>query len=330
MKSLKSLGLVVGVLLAVGVAGTAGYMLIEGWSFFDSLYMTVTTLTTVGYGEVHPLDTKGRVFTTFLIVIGVGGMLYTLTSIVQFAVEGQLTGAVGRRRMKQRIDAIKKHYILCGYGRVGRQIAEELKREGIPLVVIDVNPESVALAAADGLLTVNGNATRDEVLLAAGIERAKGLIAATAEDPDNIYVTLSAHGLRPDLFIVARSNWPESEAKFRRAGANRVISPYAIGGRRMAMLAVRPIAVDFIDTIMHGKGHDWVLEEIGVTSEWTQDAPKLGQVVDRHLPGASILAIVRQDGEVVASPAPDIIIGEGDRLVVLGTRRQLRSTERIQ
>jgi voltage-gated potassium channel len=218
------------------VVGVVGYRVIEGWSFIDALYMTVITITTVGFMEVHPLYPAGRIFTIFLTIGGVGGALYSLTAIVQYVLEGHLGTTLGRRHMKARIGNLKEHYILCGYGRVGEEIAHTFSQEEVPLVIIDNHEATLAQAEKQGYLCLLADATSDVVLKEAGVERARGLVAAVDSDSENTYITLSARALRPDLFISARYSGVEAKSKLEKAGANRVISPYAIGGHRLAAL----------------------------------------------------------------------------------------------
>jgi voltage-gated potassium channel len=312
--------------VAVVAVGVLGYMLIEGWEFFDALYMVVTTITTVGFGEIKPLSTQGRAFTMVLIVLGAGTMLYTLSAVVHFAVVGELTRRVWRRRMHRRIDQLSEHVVLCGYGRVGRQIALEFQREQVPFVVVDVKETSLLAASDDGCLFVQGNAANDDVLLEAGVKRARALVTAVDSDVDNVYVTLSARGLNPNLLIIARSGREDAEAKLRRAGADRVISPYHIGGRRMAMLALRPLAVDFVDTVMHDRATELLLEEIDVGPR----SPLVGQTLEttrRAEAQAAVILAVKQNGRLITNPPADLVLGAGDQLVVMGPPGALRAIE---
>jgi voltage-gated potassium channel len=230
------------VLVIIVSIGVIGYMVIERWSFIDALYMTILTITTVGYGEVHTLSQGGRVFSVVLMVGGVGGALYTLSLFIQYLLEGQFGITLRRRRMKTEIAKLKEHFILCGYGRMGQEIAHTFNDEGIAFVVIENSQESAARAGEDGYLYLQGDATNDEVLKEARIESARGLVAAVGSDVDNTFITLSARGLCPGLFITARACSPGVEGKLKRAGANRIVSPHNIGGRRMAMLALHPEA----------------------------------------------------------------------------------------
>jgi len=219
-------------LLAVVAFGVLGYMVVEGWSFLDALYMTVTTMTTVGFREVHPLSDGGRVYTIFVVLFGVGVALYILTTVVQILVEGELAHALGVRRMTARIEGLRDHYILCGFGRVGEEIASEFSQRGVPLVIVENNPEAIERAQRHEYLLVEGDATQDAILEKAGIYRARVLMAASDSDAGNTYITLTAKALKPDLFVVARVGQPASEARVLRAGADRVISPYGLAGRR--------------------------------------------------------------------------------------------------
>jgi voltage-gated potassium channel len=317
----------IGALVLIVIIGVAGYRVIEGWSFIDALYMTVITITTVGFTEVHPLSFAGRIFTIFLIIGGVGGALYTLTTIVQYILEGQFGITMGRRRMKTRIARLKGHFILCGYGRVGEEIARAFSEERAPFVVIDHNEERLAKAEKDGYTFLLADATSDEVLKEAGIERARGLVAALGSDTDNTYITLSARGLRPDLFIEARSSGREAEVKLKRAGADRIISPHIIGGHRMAMLALRPAVVDFIDTVTYRPGRELQLENVDVA----RGSHLVGQTMKhvRDQEGITVLAMRKQSGKLLANPPDKEIIEDGDRLIVIGTPKRLAALESI-
>jgi len=315
------------VLLLLTAVGTAGYTLLEGWPLFDSLYMTVTTLATVGYGEVHPLDQRGRIFTLLFIMVGVGTTLYILTSMVVYVVEGHLGKSVGRHRMERAIARLSNHFVICGYGRVGQEIALEFRREQVDFVVIDINEASLTQAEQDGYLTIHGSPAADEVLQRARIDAAQGLIVAMDNDAENIYVTLSARVLRPDLYIVSRANQPASESKVKRAGANRVISPYRVGGKQMAMLALRPVSVDFVNTVLQGLNMELVLEDIQVSVS----SPLLGLTLDElrrtFIPEGSVLALKR-GSRVTLNPQPETVLESGDQLAVIGTPPQLKALER--
>ena len=322
----------VSALVIIIAAGAIGYIIIEGWSFIDALFMTVITITTVGYEEVHPLSAGGRIFSIFLIIGGIGSAIYVSTSIVQFLIEGELGITLlgitlGRRRMERRIAKLKDHFILCGYGRIGQEIARIFTEEGAPFVVIDKDQEGIATANKDGHLYVLADATDDEALKEAGIERAHGLVIALGSDADSVYITLSARGLHPDLFIEARASDSAAEAKLKKAGATRIISPYSLGARRMAELALRPGIVDFIDTIVSRRGQEFELENIAVGN----DSALVGLTTEetRQRTKANILAISRRRGKMVANPSAEETIQAGDMLITLGTREQLTALEEI-
>jgi len=313
--------------IIIVVIGTIGYEVIEGWSLLDSVYMTITTITTVGFGEVHPLSDAGRIFSIFLIIGGVGGALYILTTLMGYILEGQFGITMGRRRMKTKIAKLKKHFILCGYGRVGQEIALTFSEEGVPFVIISNDEEHVAKAEKEGYLAIFGDATSDDALKEAGIKQARGLVAAVGSDTDNTFITLSAREARPDLFIEARSSSPESEGKLRRAGADRVISPHTIGGRRMAMLALRPAVVDFIDTVTYGPGRELQLENVDVAGGSSLIGKTMEQA--RSQVDITVLAMRKKSGELIANPPGEEIIEDGDRLIVIGTKQRLSALERI-
>jgi voltage-gated potassium channel len=327
MNSLRRLIWSIGALVAIVVIGVIGYMVIEGWSFLDAIYMTITTITTVGFREVHPLSDAGRIFSIFIIIGGVGGALYVLTTVMGYILEGQFGITVGRQRMKNRIARLKDHFILCGYGRVGQAIARAFSEEEVPFVIIANNEEHIAKAEKDGYLYIFGDATSDEVLKEAGIERAHGLVSAVGSDTDNTFITLSARELRPDIFIEARSSGPESESKLRRAGADRIISPHAIGGRRMAIMALRPAVVDFIDTVTYGPGRELQLENVDMAS----GSPLIGQTMEqaRSQVGITVLAMRKKSGKLLANPPGEEVIEDGDRLIVIGTKKRLAALESL-
>lgn len=314
------------VIVAVMLVGTLGYVLIEGWSVVDAVYMTITTMATVGFGEIHPLSQNGRLFTIGLIILGVGGALYLLTAMMQFVFEGHLGRNLERRRMQRRIEHLREHFILCGFGRVGRQVAHDFESAGVSFIVIDVNQTSLDAAGEGGYLCVRGDAADDETLRRAGIERARGLVTCVNSDADNIFVTLSARALRSDLFIVARGNNDDAAPKLRRAGADRVVSPYSIGGRQMAMLATRPAAVELIDRVLSHADVDLLLEDFTVRPGSPLVGKTVRQVGRDIAPGVLILAIRRQ-ANLVTQPPADAAVGVGDELVAFGTSAQLRALE---
>jgi len=309
---------------ALLVLGVAGFMLIEGWSFLDALYMTVTTITTVGFREVQPLSDGGRIFTIFLILFGVGVAFYILTTLVATVVEGDLGLALGVRRMKGRIEALSDHYILCGFGRVGEEISREFADRKIPFVIVESVPESLERARKKGYLVVEGDASTDATLLEAGAQRARCLLAASDSDAGNTYIVLAAKALNPRLFVVARAGQPVSEERVRRAGADRVISPYSIGGRRMALSALQPLVLDFIDSLAAGRHGEQILAEIAVTDE----SGLAGLTIEGcfiNCPGATVLALQKATGPIQVGPRPSTVLEVGDRLMVLGDEEDLEA-----
>lgn len=255
-------------LLVITVVGVLGYMVFEGWSFTEALYMTVISVTTAGYKEVRPLDTTGQLWTMALLITGVGTLFYAAVSSVELVVEGTIRGYFGRRRMEAAINKLNGHYILCGYGRFGRQVAREFANDGVPFVVVEQNPETVEECVEEGFLVLLGEASDDDMLEAAGVRWARGLVAAVNSDADNVFVVLSARKLNPKLHIVARASSDESAAKLEIAGADRTLSPYAVGGRRLASLATQPLVVDFLDVVTRGEeGIEFRLEEFRVPEE---------------------------------------------------------------
>jgi voltage-gated potassium channel len=315
------------ILASIIAAGTIGYMLIEGWTPLDSIYMTVITVSTVGFGEVHPLSEAGRIFTIILIIGGVSGALFVFSALIDYVIEGRMGIARRKRHMKAKIAELKDHFILCGYGRVGEEVARIFTEEGVPFVTIDSRPENIALAEEQGYLCLLGDATSDKVLLEAGIERARALVAAVGSDVDNTYIVLSARGMRPDLFIEARASTKEAEAKLKTAGANRIVAPNSIGARRMALLAIRPTVADFIDTVSFRRGRELQMENIVVPDS----SPLVGQTVAsiRQQSRANILAINRKSGKLLTNPGDEESIELGDRLIIMGTAEQLTTLESL-
>jgi voltage-gated potassium channel len=312
-------------LLLAMLFGTLGYMVIEGWSLGDSAYMMIITLATIGYGEVRPLSSIGRVFTSILILIGVAVLSYAFTTVMGTFFEGHLTRQWERRRMEKRVQQLTGHYILCGYGRVGWQIARELLRERESLVIVDTDQRSLDQATAAGLPIVAGSASDDDILHAAGIERAKGLITAVSSDAENVFITISARALRPDLPIIARVTQDETAAKLRRAGATHVVSPFAIAGHQMAMLAARSSTVSMMDLFSHDEDDLAVVEVRIDTDSALANLPLVDarNHFDRDL---TILGL-RRAGRMLAPPPEDLPLQPGDLFAVCGTRDQIRTIE---
>jgi voltage-gated potassium channel len=315
-------------LIAVLAGGTAGYMLVEGWNVWDAFYMTVTTVATVGYGEVHPLSPRGRLFTVVLIFGGVGTALYTVTLLATMIVEGGLHRRLEQRRAARMLEHIKDHFIVCGYGRIGSIIASELHQQGVPLAVIERDPARVRQAVDRGWLALEADASREEVLARAGIHRARGLITAVGTDAENVFTVLTARVMRPDLFIIARVESDDAEHKLRRAGADRVISPYQIGATQMVQTALRPAVVDFFHLATSSDRLDLSMEQVQIKN----DSPLANQtIVDagiRQRFGVIVVGIKRAAGGMDFNPPPEAVMRSGDELVVLGRTENVKALEK--
>ncbi len=312
-----------GILLAIVIAvGVAGYMLIDGWNFLDSFYMVIMTIATVGYGEVHPQGPPGRIFTSALIVIGVATMLYSFGVFASTLTDNALGEYRRQRRLQHELDRLRDHFIICGYGRIGTQIVAEFEDHKVPYVVIDQTEEAVERIRAENRLHIEGDASKEEILKQAGIERARGLISAVDSDERAVYIVLAARAFNPNLYIVARAGRPDSIRRLELAGATRTISPYVMAGHRMAELAIRPAMVDVLDTLHHGEAGIGV-EELVVTP----DTKILGKTLEESglLAGdaARVLAVRGRDGSVTVNPAASTRLEEGDLVIALGTEDQL-------
>ncbi len=306
----------------VSVLGTLGYMLIEGWTLLEAVYMTAMTLTTVGFHEVRPLSPEGQIFTILLLVSGVSVFFYLIGAFGQFVVSGQLRDYLRSRRMSDEIDRMRQHYIVCGYGHVGRQVAEDLEAWGGQCVVVEVDPPEDG--TLDHTLHLVGDATQDQVLEAAGIERAAGLVVSTRDDATNVFITLTARALNPELVIVARSNLPSTDQKLRNAGATHVISPYTIAGRRIATQLLYPSITAFLDELVHVSGTDLSMDELRVLPNSGLAGATLAGAEIRSRIGANVIAVRREGSpKVVTNPPPDYQMEPGDVLVVLATPEQM-------
>ena len=306
-------------LLALLVYGTAGYMLLEGYGFLDALFMTVITVSTVGFEEVRRLDAAGEAFTISVIAFGVIDFLYTFGVLVELLSSGEWQRHRRARRVQRRLDDLRDHVIVCGYGRTGRQAVFELTQSQQTFVVIEWNPDGLASVEQDRVLHVLGDASSDEVLGRAGIRRARALISAVDSDERNVYIVLTARTLRPDLYIVARSSHPDSAEKLRRAGADRVVSPYTLSGRRMAALAMQPAVVDTFDLLVGGADSSMRVEELVVGAV----GGKGRTAADLRRSGAVLLALRSGDGALRVGPGDEETLRPDDIVVAMGTRDQL-------
>lgn len=306
--------------------GTTGYMLLADTTFVDGLYMTVITITTVGYGEIVPLSPMGKIFTMILILLGVGFVLYVFGKITEIVVEGGLRNILGRMKMQKKMSRMSDHFIVCGFGRIGNVICKILNENNRPFLVIESDPEVVQPIRDMGYLVLEGKAANDDILGEAGIQRAKGLIATASSDADNVYIALSARGLKPDLYIMARSSGQEgAETKLLRAGADKVISPYFIGATRMAQLLLRPTVMDFLDLTIGAGGLGLRLEELSLRKRSHCAGQSLLDSQIRKRFDLIVVAIKRAGGNMLFNPNPQTILEAGDTLVVLGDLANIKA-----
>jgi voltage-gated potassium channel len=312
-------------LATVLLIGTFGFVVIEGFPWFDALYMAVTTITTVGYMEVHPLHTAGRIFNTFLILIGVSTLFFAVGVMTQSIIELELTGYFPKRRMKRMIEKLNDHFIVCGFGRVGRAAAAELKRAGVPFIILDRAEAKVERAMQEGMIAALGDSTFDNNLRDVGIERARGLVAALATDADNLFLVLSAKSLNPHLHVASRVIEEEAEQKFRRAGADAVFMPYNMAGSRLAQSILRPHVVEFLEVATAESELKVSIEQVKVGSHSEFVDKSIRQMELRKQVGVIVLAVRRADGQMLFNPDPDTLIQPGDYLIAMGNEEQLRN-----
>jgi voltage-gated potassium channel len=331
MEILRRRALIFAALMGTLIAfGTVGFIIIEHYHWFDALYMTVITLTTVGYYEVKALSTAGRAFNMVLLLVGVNTILFGMGMLTSTIFELQLDHYFARKRTKRMIDSLNGHYIICGFGRVGRGAAMELLRSGQPIVVVDNDEDRIEMVMKSGMLGVLADATKDETLRGVGIEKARGLVAALATDADNLFLTLSAKTLSPLLNVATRVNDDESDSKLRRAGADVVISPYGVTGTRLAQAMVRPHVTQFLDHAMFDAGVDLGIEQLRIDegSEFAQRSLRDLKELRKSY-GISVLAIRRGSGQMVFNPDADAEIHPGDHLIVMGKNSSLQQVEKL-
>lgn len=315
---LRRLRAVTGIFLGILLIGIIGYQAVSGMSATDALYMTVITVTTVGFGEVVPLDPAGKMLTVFLIVGGVGSVSYAAVTAAEFVVEGHLGKYIERRRMQRSIDSLSGHVIVCGYGRVGRHLVEALASDGAGVVVVETDPDKLHELDEHAILRVAGDATQEHMLEDAGLLRARAVVACVNTDADNVLITLTAKGLRPEATIIARAKADENESKLLRAGADRVILPSSIGGRRIASLLTRPVVSDFLEGLGVG-GADLTLDEIPVKRGGELADVRLRDADLRERWGVTVLAVKHEsDHKMDTHPSAEMVLRGGDVLVVMG------------
>ncbi len=312
-------------LVIVLTVGVIGYMTLEGWSLLDAFYMTIITISTVGYSELHPQTVEGRLFTAALIVVGVGTMLFGFGVFAETLADNSFGVFRRQRRMESRLAALRDHFIVCGYGRIGTQVVIEFEEHDVPYVIIDRGEEPLERLHKEQRLHIEGDAASEELLKQAGIERAKGLVCAVDSDERAVYIVLAARALNAKLYIIARAGYPESIRRLELAGADRVISPYRMAGHLMAELAVRPALVDILDTLHHGES-EIGLEEVLVTPRTAAIGKTVAEAGLLESSRAQLLAVRRRNGSLHVNPPADLRLEEGDLLIALGSEPQLQAT----
>lgn len=325
----KRLRNLLGAISIVLATGTLGFHFIEAYPWLDAFYMTLTTITTVGYGEIHPLSTKGRLFNCLLIFFGIGIMFQLIGTIAQGFIEREFSSLFDSQKKKRMIDQLKDHFIVCGFGRVGRGAALEMQRSGVPFVVCDRNEDRVERAIKMGMLAVVADATRDESLRDLHIERAKGLVAALATDADNMFLILSAKTLNPLLNTAARANEEEAEQKLKRAGADRVLAPYYLTGHRLAQSILKPHVQEFFDIFTRDIGLKASVEQVRIADDSELSGKSLKEIQLRRELGVIVLAIRRDNGEMQFNPPAEATLHCGDCLIVMGEAANLRRLESL-
>jgi len=303
--------------------GTIGYIWFEHWDWLDALFMTVSTLTTVGYGEVHPLSSAGRLYTIVLLLVGVGLFIYIVSDMAEIFLEANPTAIFGLRRMKKQIAQLTDHQIVCGFGRTGAEVCKHFFATKVPFVVIEADALQVKKAEELGMLVLQGDASADDMLLTAGVEKASGIVCALPDDTANTFIALSARALNSGITIVSRSANPGSDAKMKLAGAHMVISPYVICGRRMATAVTHPLVMEFLDVVMHSPGYDLRMEQVIIGHHSELVGTTLGSAHVKRISGAMVLAM-KQDGKLITNPPTEMVFKEGDILIALGAEEELR------
>ncbi len=316
-------------LMLAGVVtfGTVGYMLIEGWNVWDALYMTVISVTTAGYREVHPLSRRGELFTMVVLTVGVATVLYSFSFVMARLVEGDLESRWVRRRRERMLDELTNHFIICGFGRMGLIIAQEFVRQNVPFVIIERDSDRMQQAVDAGFLAVEADASSEQVLKRVQIDRARGFIAAVSTDAENVYAVLTARLLRPDLYIIGRAETEDAKGKLVRAGADRVVSPYQIGGLQLAQTALRPAVVDFVQIATSSENLELNMEQVEIAEGSVLAGQSIVKANLRQRFGVVVVGIQRSDGRMEFNPSPDAVMRAGDHLVVLGHLDKLRELD---
>jgi len=318
----------VGLSIVLILGGSLGYMVIEGWNFFDSLYMTVITIATVGYSEIHEVSVAGRTFTLMLIFLGVGYFLYVASGLIQILVEGRIRHVLGRHKLHRRIKHLKNHYSVCGYGRIGRALTRHLTQRYLDVVVIEQSKERLVRMDEDGILYLMGEATSEEMLIKAGARKAKGIVTAVGTDADNVFLVLIAKQINPDIFVVARASQNATKKTLEAAGADKVVSPYDLGARRMAHAILRPTVIEFLEMAFADDATDVQVEELPVSVGSRLNGVTLMESGIRQKYNLIIITIKKADGNMHFNPGADARIEANDTVIVVGQGRDLKRLER--
>ncbi len=329
MSTRHRIELALSVLGIIMFIGTAGFHVIEGWSWFDGFYMTLTTMTAIGYGEIHPLTHTGRVFNSFVIVCSITAAAFAIATISQALLEFEFGKALGRRRMGRELAKLSGHYIICGAGRVGRTVARQLRARDQSCVMIERDPARARWADDEKIPVIIGNASSEEILRKARIDTALGFVSAVTSDAENIYIVLTARGLRPDMKILARASEEEAASKLLRAGATEVLSPYHFVGHRMAQLLLRPNVLDFVDAAFGRERLDFEIAEVKISVASSLIGKKLGESEIPRQAGVIVLALRNAEGKMIFNPPLDSVIQQDDCLIVIGGDEQLRRLESL-
>ncbi|MBW1714557.1 MAG: potassium channel protein [Deltaproteobacteria bacterium] len=317
------------IFLILLLSGIFGYMYLEGWDLLDSLYMTIITLSTVGYGEVREIGPGGRVFTVLLIIFGVSIITYTVSLVVETLIAGEIRSVLGRRKVSKKIKSLRDHYIICGYGRIGSIICKGLTRKAIPLMVIEKDEQVLEELEQDKTLCLQGDAAHEETLVEAGIEKAKGLVSVVSSDAENVYICLTARGLNPRLYILSRAEDEASERKLLRAGANKVILPYMLGGRRMVQAIIRPTVSDFLESAVHDQSFELAIEELTVGADSSLVNQSLVDSDIRQEMDIIIIGIKQKAGTMIFNPSSQTKIQSDDILIAMGRDKDLERLRRV-
>lgn len=329
MNFLKKLKTAFLILLSITIIGTLGFHDIEGWGWIESLYTTITTMSTVGYGDFYPKTDTGRIFTVLLIIFGVGTMLYTIGLMAESMVEGKIRTIMGWGKMDKAIKKMSGHYIICGCGRIGYLICKELAQDKMDFVVVESDPGIIQRIDEEGFVYIKGDATNEKTLLGAGIKRARGVVCVLGTDADNLYVILTAKDLNPDAYILSRSEDENSEHRLLRAGADRVMSPYTLGGIRMAMALIRPAMLDFLEITTKRQSLELMMEEISIGDGSSLIGKSLESSDIRQKYGLIIVAVKKETGMMIFNPVSSYMIERGDKLIAMGEDEKVRKFSQV-